>query len=133
MRPAIAILLTLTLGSGALAAEIKPLTRAERKERTAKLTDEHRQFLADIEPILSDQERDAFLRLDTEAQREVFIEDGFAEPGRRADFVRTAEYVHALHAAPVAGRPDLLAGRERYVEGLRRAAEGALEKRRSGG
>jgi glycosyltransferase involved in cell wall biosynthesis len=44
---------------------------------------------------------------------------------RRADFVRTAEYVHALHAAPVAGRPDLLAGRARYVEGLRRAAEGA--------
>ena len=53
----------------------KPLTRSERKERTARLPDRHRLFLAEVEPILSSAERDTFLRLETEAQRDVFIED----------------------------------------------------------
>jgi len=102
MRPAIAILLTLLLGGAAIAAEIKPLTRAERKERTAKLPDQHRQFMADVEPILSEQERDAFLRLDTDAQREVFVEDfwrrrdlaaGTTNHAARADYQERLEFV----------------------------------------
>lgn len=79
------LLLTLTLASAAaFAAETKPLTRSERKERTAKLSEQHRQFLADVEPVISDLERDTFLRLETDAQRDVFVEDFW----RRRDIAR---------------------------------------------
>jgi Ca-activated chloride channel family protein len=60
------------------------LSRSERKERTAKLTERHRQFLADVEPIISTVERDTFLQLETDAQRDVFIEDFW----RRRDILR---------------------------------------------
>ena len=36
-----------------LAAETKPLSRSERKQLTAKLTDRYRQFILDVEPILT--------------------------------------------------------------------------------
>ena len=75
MRRTILILLTLFIAEPSFAAEIKPLTRAERKELTAKLPDRYRQFLADVEPVVSVAERDTFLRLETDAQRDVFIED----------------------------------------------------------
>jgi Ca-activated chloride channel family protein len=69
-------LFSLTLALSAAAADRdKPLTRAERKDRLAKLSDKHRQFLAEVEPIISNGERDTFLRLETEAQREIFVED----------------------------------------------------------
>jgi Ca-activated chloride channel homolog len=57
------------------AAETKPLTKRERKDRMAALADKHRQFLIDVEPILVQTERDTFLRLDTEPQRDAFIDD----------------------------------------------------------
>ncbi|MEA2488297.1 MAG: hypothetical protein QOH21_89, partial [Acidobacteriota bacterium] len=56
-------------------AERKKLTRAERKERTAKLPDQHREWLANVEPIVLPDEVETFLRLDTDAQRDMFIED----------------------------------------------------------
>jgi len=72
----LAALFTLILACSAIAADgNKPLTRAERKEKMAALPDRHRGFLAEVEPIISTGERDTFLRLETEAQREVFIED----------------------------------------------------------
>jgi Ca-activated chloride channel homolog len=75
VKRTILMLLTLLLAIPALAAETKPLTRAERKERLAKISEEHRRFLAEVEPIISTTERDTFLRLDTEPQRDAFIED----------------------------------------------------------
>ena len=57
------------------AAEKKKLTRAERKEKIAKLPDKHREFLAAVEPIILPDETETFLRLDTDAQRDLFIED----------------------------------------------------------
>jgi GWxTD domain-containing protein len=75
MKKALLILLTLLVATPLLAAETKPLSRAERKQLTAKLSDSYRQFLADVEPIISGGERDTFLRLETDAQRDVFIED----------------------------------------------------------
>jgi len=75
MRKALLILLTLLIATPELAAETKALSRSERKQLTAKLSDHYRQFLADVEPIISGGERDTFLRLETDAQRDVFIED----------------------------------------------------------
>jgi Ca-activated chloride channel family protein len=84
------------------AATIAPLTRAEQKERTAALPDQHRQFLIDVEPVMQAAERDAFLRLETDAQRDAFIEDfwrrrdiarGTTNHAFRAEYMERLEYV----------------------------------------
>jgi Ca-activated chloride channel family protein len=54
---------------------VRKLSRRERKERIAKLEERHRTFLKDVEPIMLGQELDAFLILETNAQREVYIDD----------------------------------------------------------
>jgi len=76
MKRALTLLLTIALGvTAAYAQEYKPLSRGERKELTAKLSEKHRQFLLDVEPIIQQRERDTFLRLDTDPQRDAFIDD----------------------------------------------------------
>lgn len=55
-------------------AEVKKLGRRERKELMAKLSAEYRQWLLDVEPIIQPEERDAFLLLESNAQRDRFIE-----------------------------------------------------------
>ena len=54
---------------------IRKLSRRERKERTAKLSDSYRQFLMDVEPIMQESERDTFLILETDAQRDIYINE----------------------------------------------------------
>lgn len=54
---------------------IRKLSRRERKDRIAKLADRHRQFLEDVEPIMQDSERDTFLILETDAQRDIYIDE----------------------------------------------------------
>ena len=54
---------------------IRKLSRRERKDRIAKLPDRHRQFLEDVEPIMQDSERDTFLVLETDAQRDIYIDE----------------------------------------------------------
>ncbi|MDQ3281671.1 MAG: VWA domain-containing protein [Acidobacteriota bacterium] len=83
MNRPITLFLILLLTAGAFAEE-KALTRRERKDRIAKLDEQHRQFLIEVEPILIDTERDTFLRLDTAPQRDAFIEDFW----RRRDIAR---------------------------------------------
>jgi VWFA-related protein len=51
------------------------LSRRERKERTAKLGEVYRQFLIDVEPIIQPTETDTFLILESDAQRDLYIED----------------------------------------------------------
>jgi Ca-activated chloride channel family protein len=51
------------------------LSRRERKERTAKLAEEYRQFLIDVDPIIQPSERDTFLILESDAQRDLYITD----------------------------------------------------------
>ena len=79
-----AVALLLFLFSGGIVAQTLPppasegvvkLTRRERKERTAKLGQKYQQFLLDVEPIMQDVERDAFLILESDAQRDLYIED----------------------------------------------------------
>jgi Ca-activated chloride channel family protein len=85
MRTALLLLLTLlTAAPVALAADEKPLSKKERKERTAKLPEKHRQFLIDVDAIVQPPERDTFLRLETDAQRDAFIDDFW----RRRDIAR---------------------------------------------
>ena len=75
MRRTLFFALALLLAAPLVADEPKPLSRTERKQLTAKLAERYRDFLADVEPILSMGERDTFLRLETDPQRDVFIED----------------------------------------------------------
>ena len=84
MKRALILLFTLFLAAGSFAADQKPLTKRERKDRIAKLDDKHRQFLMDVEAIIIDSERDTFLRLETAAQRDAFIDDFW----RRRDLAR---------------------------------------------
>lgn len=52
----------------------KPLTGAERKKALAALAPKDRAFLDDVEPIMTDLERDTFLKIGSEYQRQRFIE-----------------------------------------------------------
>jgi Ca-activated chloride channel family protein len=87
------------LGGTAAFAEDKPLTKRERKDRTAALAEKHRQFLIDVDPIIVPTERDTFLRLDTEPQRDVFIDDFWRRRDIAAGTTNNAahsEYYHNL-------------------------------------
>ena len=83
MRAAGAAILVLVLCVGAVAQTLPApeaqgvvkLSRRERKDRIAKLSEAYRQFLADVEPIMQDQERDTFLILESDAQRDLYITD----------------------------------------------------------
>ena len=52
---------------------VRKLTRRERKERMKALSDQYRQFLSDVEPIMLPSELDTFLILETDPQRELYI------------------------------------------------------------
>lgn len=52
---------------------VRKLSRRERKDRMKALSDQYRQFLSDVEPIMLPSELDTFLILETDAQREIYI------------------------------------------------------------
>ncbi|HEU4889730.1 MAG TPA: GWxTD domain-containing protein, partial [Thermoanaerobaculia bacterium] len=98
----VAALVLLLLLAPTLFAEEKPLTKRERKDRVAALAEQHRQFLIDVEPIMVQTERDTFLRLDTEPQRDAFIDDfwrrrdiaqGTTNNSARAEYYNNLEFV----------------------------------------
>jgi len=68
----------------------KPLTSKERKKATDALPEKYRQFLADVEPILTDVERDTMLRLSSDYQRDAFIEGFWKRRSVGADGMRIA-------------------------------------------
>ena len=59
----------------ALDAGQRKLSRHERKERIKNLAEKYRQFLEDVDPIIMPTELDTFLLLDTDAQRDVWIDE----------------------------------------------------------
>ncbi len=83
MRAAGAALLLVLAGVTAAAQTLPPpanqgevkLSRRERKDRIAKLPEVYQQFLIDVEPIMQDQERDTFLIMESDAQRDLYIAD----------------------------------------------------------
>ncbi len=54
---------------------IRKLSRRERNARIEKLNAVHSDFVSDVEPILLGTELDLFLTMETDAQRDAFIED----------------------------------------------------------
>jgi Ca-activated chloride channel family protein len=99
---ATALLLAILVLATAAFAEEKPLTKRERKDRVAALAEKHRQFLMDVEPIIAVTERDTFLRMDTEPQRDAFIDDfwrrrdiaqGTTNNAARAEYYNNLEFV----------------------------------------
>lgn len=69
----------------------KPLPGKERSRLLKELPERYRQFLDDVEPIMADLERDTFLRLVSDYQRDKFIEEfwkrrSLAEDGFRVPF-----------------------------------------------
>ena len=54
---------------------VRKLSKRERKERISQLKEEYQEWLIDVEPIIQPTERDAFLVLETDAQRDVYIND----------------------------------------------------------
>ncbi|HEX8173471.1 MAG TPA: VWA domain-containing protein [Thermoanaerobaculia bacterium] len=125
MRNLLLILLTIFAAVPAIAAnpgdKMPPLTRRERKDLTAKLPEKHRQFLLEVEPLITDDERDTFLRLETDAQRDVFIDDfwrrrdvaaGTTNNAAHDEYYVRLEYVkeHFSQIASDRGRVYLLYG-----------------------
>ena len=54
---------------------VRKLSRRERKDRVSKLGEKYQQFLEDVEPIMQDSERDTFLMLETDPQRDIYINE----------------------------------------------------------
>ncbi|MBW3672021.1 MAG: GWxTD domain-containing protein, partial [Acidobacteria bacterium] len=54
--------------------EDRKLSRKERKERLRRLSERYHEFLTSVEPVITPDEVTAFLLLDTDAQRDYFIE-----------------------------------------------------------
>ncbi|HEV8433166.1 MAG TPA: VWA domain-containing protein, partial [Thermoanaerobaculia bacterium] len=70
---ALAVLVSFCVAPAILPAP--ELTRREQKDRIAKLGDDYQQFLIDVTPIIAPVERDTFLTLETDPQRDLFIDD----------------------------------------------------------
>jgi len=70
----------------------RKLSRRERKERLSKLPEKYRQFLTDVEPIILPNEVDTFLILETDAQRDIYINDFW----KRRDIAQGTSN-HAFH------------------------------------
>jgi Ca-activated chloride channel family protein len=66
---------TVTPASKPAQTPVRALSRTERKELTAKLAEVHRQFLLEVDPVINWVELDTFLQLDSDGQRETFIDD----------------------------------------------------------
>lgn len=57
------------------AGAVRKLSKRERKERLSKLDGRYQDFVSDSEPIMLAAEYDTFLMLDTDAQRDSFIDE----------------------------------------------------------
>lgn len=57
---------------------VKKLSRREKRERMKTLSEKHQQFLKDVEHIIMPEELDTFLILESEPQRDLYIEQFWA-------------------------------------------------------
>ncbi|MFN2442302.1 MAG: VWA domain-containing protein [Thermoanaerobaculia bacterium] len=53
---------------------IRKLSRSEKRTRTRALAEQYRDFLRDVEPIIMEEELNTFLLMESDAQRDLFIE-----------------------------------------------------------
>jgi len=92
----IALAAFLATSFAAYAQPQKALSRGERKERIKNLPDRYRQFLIEVDPIMQPEELDTFLRLESDPQRDLFVDDFWqrresAHPGYRAMYYERIE------------------------------------------
>ena len=52
----------------------RKLSRSEKRSRTRALPEQYREFLKDVEPIIMEEELNTFLLMESDAQRDLFIE-----------------------------------------------------------
>jgi VWFA-related protein len=67
----------------------KPLTTKERKKLAAELPEKYRLFLENVDPIITDVERDTLLKIGEDYQRERFVEDFWRRRSTTPDGMRT--------------------------------------------
>jgi VWFA-related protein len=67
----------------------KPLTAKERKQLLKEIPEKYRQFLEDVEPIITEVERDTLLKLGEDYQRQRFIEEFWKRRSTHPDGMRT--------------------------------------------
>ncbi len=67
----------------------KPLTTRERKKLTAEMPEKYRHFLDDVEPIITDVERDTLLKIGEDYQRERFVEEFWKRRSTTPDGMRS--------------------------------------------
>src|SRR5204862_1397948 len=97
----IALAVFLAASFAALAEPQKTLSRSERKERVKNLSDKYRQFLAEVEPIMQPEELDAFLRLESDPQRELYVDDFWqrresSQPGYRVMYYERLQIARTI-------------------------------------
>jgi VWFA-related protein len=88
----IALAVFLAASFAALAEPQKALSRSERKERVKNLSDKYRQFLAEVEPIMQPEELDTFLRLESDPQRDLYVDDFWQRRESKQPGFRTRYY-----------------------------------------
>src|SRR5207247_10754482 len=88
----IALAAFLATSFAALAEPQKTLSRGERKDRIKNLSDKYRQFLAEVEPIMQPEELDTFLRLESDPQRDLYIDDFWQRRESKQPGFRTRYY-----------------------------------------
>ena len=96
MTRRILAILSLTLLVLSASADVQKLTRSEQKERIKNLADKYRQFVLDVEPIMQPEELDTFLQLESDPQRDLYIDDFWQRRARAhnisVDALRTQYY-----------------------------------------
>src|SRR5688572_16296599 len=119
---AISVVLALLAAEPLLfSAEPEKLSRRERKDRIARLSDSYREFLQLVEPIITPEEVNIFLLMESDAQRDRFIDDFWfrrdPDPKTsfnpyREDYLRRVEEVKQLfrNANSDRGRIYLVSG-----------------------
>src|SRR5436190_1870771 len=96
MTRRILAILSLCLLAFSAAADVQKLSRSEQKERIRNLSDKYRQFILDVEPIMQPEELDTFLQLESDPQRDLYIDDFWQRRakarGINVDVVRQGYY-----------------------------------------
>lgn len=72
---ALILALLLCVQGSATADQTRNLSRRERKDRVARLADKYREFLRLVEPIMTAEELNLFLLMESDAQRDRFVDD----------------------------------------------------------
>ncbi|HYM25998.1 MAG TPA: VWA domain-containing protein, partial [Vicinamibacterales bacterium] len=120
-RVALSALLVFGVAAVLEAQVTAPLSRSERKERIKNLSDKYREFLNDVEPIIHPEEVDAFLRMESDAQRDAFIDDFWKRHGAAnkldANGFKTMYYDRLEHARKTYRSANTDRGRMYMVQG----------------